>query len=193
MVSDSNPVLAPPQVHRYNAAQANSQSQQNVHTTTLARAKTEILRVIDILIEKMPGDVVDLLVEVGLARAPGAWRFRRRRPPSVSRCPRLGHGHHHVLYRGLSGEEEGTPGVFPCHLQVSVCVCVCTSCWSWWNQAPAACRRRLYQQAGICRLSGSTWSATVSGATASPWERARAPWPSTTSARGNARYGVIIV
>lgn len=53
-----------PQVHRYNAAQANSQSQQNVHTTTLARAKTEILRVIDILIEKMPGDVVDLLVEV---------------------------------------------------------------------------------------------------------------------------------
>uniref|UniRef100_A0A8C5HN90 WDR72-like alpha-solenoid domain-containing protein n=1 Tax=Gouania willdenowi TaxID=441366 RepID=A0A8C5HN90_GOUWI len=52
------------EVHRYNAAQANSQSQQNVHTTTLARAKTEILRVIDILIEKMPADVVDLLVEV---------------------------------------------------------------------------------------------------------------------------------
>lgn len=52
------------QVHRFNAAQANSQSQQNVHTTTLARAKTEILRVIDILVEKMPGDVVDLLVEV---------------------------------------------------------------------------------------------------------------------------------
>ncbi|XP_017288410.1 WD repeat-containing protein 7 isoform X2 [Kryptolebias marmoratus] len=52
------------EVHRHNAAQANSQSQQNVHTTTLSRAKTEILRVIDILIEKMPGDVVDLLVEV---------------------------------------------------------------------------------------------------------------------------------
>ncbi|XP_029025680.1 WD repeat-containing protein 7 isoform X5 [Betta splendens] len=52
------------EVHRHNAAQANSQSQQNVHTTTLARAKTEILRVIDILVEKMPGDVVDLLVEV---------------------------------------------------------------------------------------------------------------------------------
>uniref|UniRef100_A0A3P9JZM8 WD repeat domain 7 n=1 Tax=Oryzias latipes TaxID=8090 RepID=A0A3P9JZM8_ORYLA len=52
------------EVHRQNAAQANSQSQQNVHTTTLARAKAEILRVIDILIEKMPGDVVDLLVEV---------------------------------------------------------------------------------------------------------------------------------
>ncbi|CAG5867114.1 unnamed protein product [Menidia menidia] len=51
------------EVHRFNAAQANSQSQQNVHTTTLARAKTEILRVIDILIEKMPGDVVDLLIE----------------------------------------------------------------------------------------------------------------------------------
>ncbi|XP_077593721.1 WD repeat-containing protein 7 isoform X2 [Stigmatopora nigra] len=52
------------EVHRFNAAQANSQSQQNIHTTTLARAKTEILRVIEILIEKMPGDVVDLLVEV---------------------------------------------------------------------------------------------------------------------------------
>lgn len=67
----SSPVVVAPaslllfsQVHRFNAAQANSQSQQNVHTTTLARAKTEILRVIDILIEKMPGDVVDLLVEV---------------------------------------------------------------------------------------------------------------------------------
>ncbi|CAL9683307.1 unnamed protein product [Knipowitschia caucasica] len=52
------------EVHRFNAAQANSQSQQNVHTSTLARAKTEILRVLDILIEKMPADVVDLLVEV---------------------------------------------------------------------------------------------------------------------------------
>ena len=35
-----------------------------MHTTTLARAKGEILRVIEILIEKMPTDVVDLLVEV---------------------------------------------------------------------------------------------------------------------------------
>ncbi|XP_072309175.1 WD repeat-containing protein 7 isoform X2 [Eucyclogobius newberryi] len=52
------------EVHRFNAAQANSQSQQNVHTSALARAKTEILRVLDILIEKMPADVVDLLVEV---------------------------------------------------------------------------------------------------------------------------------
>lgn len=73
--SDSGCSLAL-QVHRYNAAQANSQSQQNVHTTTLARAKTEILRVIDILIEKMPGDVVDLLVEVsdgGVRVAPEAF------------------------------------------------------------------------------------------------------------------------
>uniref|UniRef100_A0A8C1P3H5 Uncharacterized protein n=1 Tax=Cyprinus carpio TaxID=7962 RepID=A0A8C1P3H5_CYPCA len=41
-----------------------SLSQQNVHTTTLTRSKTEILRVVEILIEKMPSDVVDLLVEV---------------------------------------------------------------------------------------------------------------------------------
>lgn len=52
------------QVHRHTALAANTQSQQNVHTTTLARAKAEILRVIEILIEKMPTDVVDLLVEV---------------------------------------------------------------------------------------------------------------------------------
>ncbi|XP_012995745.1 WD repeat-containing protein 7 isoform X3 [Esox lucius] len=52
------------EVHRHTAMQANSQSQQNIHMTSLARARTEILRVIDILIEKMPSDVVDLLVEV---------------------------------------------------------------------------------------------------------------------------------
>ncbi|MGH0144497.1 UNVERIFIED_CONTAM: hypothetical protein FKN15_042482 [Acipenser sinensis] len=52
------------EVHRHTAMAANTQSQQNVHTTTLARAKAEILRVIEILIEKMPTDVVDLLVEV---------------------------------------------------------------------------------------------------------------------------------
>ncbi|XP_010013416.1 PREDICTED: WD repeat-containing protein 7, partial [Nestor notabilis] len=52
------------EVHRHTALAANTQSQQNIHTTTLARAKGEILRVIEILIEKMPSDVVDLLVEV---------------------------------------------------------------------------------------------------------------------------------
>lgn len=53
------------EVHRHTAMQSQgSQSQQNVHVTTLARAKNEILRVIEILIEKMPSDVVDLLVEV---------------------------------------------------------------------------------------------------------------------------------
>uniref|UniRef100_A0A674AF32 WD repeat domain 7 n=1 Tax=Salmo trutta TaxID=8032 RepID=A0A674AF32_SALTR len=48
----------------HTAMQANSQSQQNVHTTSLTWAMTEILRVIDIFIEKMPTDVVDLLVQV---------------------------------------------------------------------------------------------------------------------------------
>lgn len=52
------------EVHRHTALAANTQSQQNIHTTALARAKGEILRVIEILIEKMPTDVVDLLVEV---------------------------------------------------------------------------------------------------------------------------------
>lgn len=53
------------EVHRHTAMQSQgSQSQQNIHTTALARAKAEILRVIEILVEKMPSDVVDLLVEV---------------------------------------------------------------------------------------------------------------------------------
>uniref|UniRef100_A0ABI7YJV8 WD repeat domain 7 n=1 Tax=Felis catus TaxID=9685 RepID=A0ABI7YJV8_FELCA len=52
------------EVHRHTALAANTQSQQSVHTTALARAKGEVLRVIEILIEKMPTDVVDLLVEV---------------------------------------------------------------------------------------------------------------------------------
>ncbi|XP_041436121.1 WD repeat domain 7 L homeolog isoform X3 [Xenopus laevis] len=52
------------EVHRHTALAANTQSQQNIHTTALARAKGEILRVIEILVEKMPSDVVDLLVEV---------------------------------------------------------------------------------------------------------------------------------
>lgn len=55
------------QVHRHTALAANTQSQQNMHTTALARAKGEILRVIEILIEKMPTDVVDLLVEVRMS------------------------------------------------------------------------------------------------------------------------------
>lgn len=117
-------MLVPPQVHRYNAAQANSQSQQNIHTTTLARAKTEILRVIDILIEKMPGDVVDLLVEVEVNDAhilkllmPSALNLPLT-SSFVSLCPSLGHGHHHVLYRRFSCEEKRASGMFPCHLQV---------------------------------------------------------------------------
>ncbi|KAK2094316.1 WD repeat-containing protein 7 [Saguinus oedipus] len=55
------------EVHRHTALAANTQSQQNMHTTTLARAKGEILRVIEILVEKMPTDVVDLLVEVRIS------------------------------------------------------------------------------------------------------------------------------
>lgn len=70
MVTIAAPYRCSPQVHRHTALAANTQSQQNIHTTTLARAKGEILRVIEILIEKMPTDVVDLLVEV---RPPLSW------------------------------------------------------------------------------------------------------------------------
>ncbi|KAM4638832.1 WD repeat-containing protein 7-like, partial [Amazona ochrocephala] len=53
------------EVHRHTALAANAQAQQNVHhTPALARAKGEILRVLETLIEKMPSDVAELLVEV---------------------------------------------------------------------------------------------------------------------------------
>ncbi|NXD46085.1 WDR7 protein, partial [Copsychus sechellarum] len=52
------------EVHRHTALAANSQSQQSIHTSALCRAKAEVLRVIEILIDKMPSDVVELLVEV---------------------------------------------------------------------------------------------------------------------------------
>ncbi|XP_078738105.1 WD repeat-containing protein 7-like isoform X1 [Lampetra fluviatilis] len=51
------------EVHKHTALAANSQAQPPVHSG-LSRAKSEILRVMEILVEKMPNDVADLLVEV---------------------------------------------------------------------------------------------------------------------------------
>ena len=54
------------QVARYNTLQQNAQTLNvNLANTVLARAKPEILRVIELLIDKMQADIVDLLVEVG--------------------------------------------------------------------------------------------------------------------------------
>ncbi len=50
---------------RYNTLQQNAQTLNvNLANTTLARAKPEILRVIELLIDKMQADISDLLVEV---------------------------------------------------------------------------------------------------------------------------------
>lgn len=43
----------------------NPQSGTQQHTAVLVKAKPEILRVIELLIEKLPNDVADLLMEVG--------------------------------------------------------------------------------------------------------------------------------
>ncbi|XP_064640034.1 WD repeat-containing protein 7-like isoform X4 [Lineus longissimus] len=52
------------EVARYNAMAQNAQSQNTqLNTSVLVRAKPEILRIIELLVEKMPNDVVDLLVE----------------------------------------------------------------------------------------------------------------------------------
>lgn len=55
----------PLQVARYNTLQQNAQALNvNLANTILARAKPEILRVIELLIDKMQTDISDLLVEV---------------------------------------------------------------------------------------------------------------------------------
>ena len=58
------------EVARYNTLQQNAQTLNvNLANTVLARAKPEILRVIELLISKMQSDVVDLLVEVTCQRS----------------------------------------------------------------------------------------------------------------------------
>ncbi|CAH1778713.1 unnamed protein product [Owenia fusiformis] len=52
------------EVARHNALVQNAQSQHVQTNSVLVRAKSEILRVIELLVDKIPNDVVDLLVEV---------------------------------------------------------------------------------------------------------------------------------
>ncbi|XP_021343235.1 WD repeat-containing protein 7-like isoform X1 [Mizuhopecten yessoensis] len=53
------------EVARYNAIAQTAQSQHsNIHNNVLVKSKQEILRVVELLVEKMPNDVADHLVEV---------------------------------------------------------------------------------------------------------------------------------
>ncbi len=55
------------EVARYNAMAQNTQGQHHHHqlqNSVLVRARTELLRVIELLVDKIPNDVSDLLVEV---------------------------------------------------------------------------------------------------------------------------------
>ena len=54
------------EVARYNSMVQNSQSHhtQQLQQSPLVRAKPEILRIIEILVDKIPNDVADLLLEV---------------------------------------------------------------------------------------------------------------------------------
>ena len=54
------------EVARYNAMAQNAQSQHTqMHNMALVRAAPEILHVIEMLVDKMPHDVADLIIEVG--------------------------------------------------------------------------------------------------------------------------------
>ena len=53
------------EVARYNTQLQNTQSQHSqLQNSVLIRARYEILHVIELLVEKMPNDVADLLIEV---------------------------------------------------------------------------------------------------------------------------------
>ena len=55
------------EVARYNALAQNAQGQHHhthIHNSVLVRAKSEILRIIELLVDKIPNDVAELLVEV---------------------------------------------------------------------------------------------------------------------------------
>ena len=54
------------EVARYNALAQNTQAQHaaTLHNSVLVRAKHEILRVLELLVDKIPNDIADLLVEV---------------------------------------------------------------------------------------------------------------------------------
>lgn len=57
------------EVARYNTLQQNAQALNvNLANTVLARAKPEILRVIELLMDKMQAEIIDLLVEVRLSK-----------------------------------------------------------------------------------------------------------------------------
>jgi hypothetical protein len=56
------------EVARYNAMAQNAQSQHHaqhmLHNSVLVRAKSELIRVVELLVDKIPNEVADLLVEV---------------------------------------------------------------------------------------------------------------------------------
>ena len=53
------------EVARYNAMVQNAQTPHaQLHNSVLVRGKSEILRIIELLVDKIPNDVADLLVEV---------------------------------------------------------------------------------------------------------------------------------
>ena len=58
---------------RYNTLVQSTQTQHHaavVNNSPLVRAKTEILRVLELLVDKMPAEVADLFVEVTLPAPP---------------------------------------------------------------------------------------------------------------------------
>jgi hypothetical protein len=55
------------EVARYNTLQQNAQAIQiNLATNILNRSKPEILRIIELLIEKMQSEITDLIVEASI-------------------------------------------------------------------------------------------------------------------------------
>jgi hypothetical protein len=67
------------EVARYNALAQNAQAQHHHHqlqNSVLVRGRPEILHIIELLVEKIPNDVVELLVEVCAIYMTSLWHYQ---------------------------------------------------------------------------------------------------------------------
>ena len=63
-ISETKSFISAREVARHTAAVANPALAQRLQSSTLVKAKNEVLRLIELLSEKMPNEISDLLGEV---------------------------------------------------------------------------------------------------------------------------------
>lgn len=92
------------EVARYNTLQQNAQTLNvNLGASVLARAKPEILRIVEQLIDKMQSEMSDLLVEVRIAVFIRVWKSIKYFC-MLNLITNVGHGYHFTLSGPRSSE-----------------------------------------------------------------------------------------